>query len=250
MLTTLTVTGPIAAITINRPDARNALSLELLNELHAKASELAQRAPREGITVATLTGEGKAFCAGLDLKQVLSGPDAGRDLLRKLGELCIVLRTLPCTLVAAVNGPAVGGGCGLVTVCDLAITYTDNKMGFPEVDLGICPAVVAPWLVRKIGAGKARQVLLTGGIMSGSDAHALGIVSTLVPTAADVAGATQTLVSRLASGGQQAIAATKRLLNELDGSADVALSRRAAELSADIIATPETQEMLRKKVTV
>jgi hypothetical protein len=65
-----------------------------------------------------------------------------------------------------------------------------------------------------------------------------------------VAGATQTLVSRLASGGQQAIAATKRLLNELDGSADVALSRRAAELSADIIATPETQEMLRKKVTV
>jgi enoyl-CoA hydratase/carnithine racemase len=120
-------------------------------------------------------------------------------------------------------------------------------MGYPEVDLGVCPAVVAPWLVRKVGAGRARMILLMGGVVSGQRAHELGMVDRVVPTLADLDAATNEIVQRLTTGGPHALRATKTLLNELDGSNDASVVRKGADLSAQVVAMPETQQMLRAK---
>lgn len=248
-LAILTTAGPTATLTLNRPDARNSLSVDLLDAMHARLDELEQRPEA---TVLTVTGAGKAFCAGMDLKAVASddGLAAGLPLklLSSLAQFCVRLRRLPVVTIAKVNGAAIGGGCGLATVCDLAVTHADSKMGFPEVDLGVCPAVVAPWLVRKIGAGRARQVLLSGGVMTGQRAFELGIVNHVVPTAAHLDSACDEIAGRLATGGPSALRATKALLNELDGSLDEDLARKGAELSARVLATPEAQAMLRAKL--
>jgi len=244
-LATLTFEGPAATLSLNRPDARNALSFDLLAAMHARLDELAANPiPR----VAILTGAGKSFCAGMDLKQVLGNPQASLHLLTSLADFCLKLRSLPIPTIAAVSGAAIGGGCGLATVTDFAITHADSKMGFPEVDLGVCPAVVAPWLVRKIGPGRARAVLLRGGLMSGAEAAAVGIVNEVVPTREALEPAVTALTDKLASGGPNALGATKSLLNQLDGSLDSALARRGAELSAAVLATPEAQAALRSKL--
>jgi methylglutaconyl-CoA hydratase len=245
-LATLHVAGRTATLTLNRPDARNALSIELLRALHAQLDDLQ---PRNDISVLTITGAGKSFCAGMDLKLVLDDPHAPMMLLDLLASLTLKLRQLPMVTLAKVNGAAIGGGCGLACVCDLAITHADSKMGYPEVDLGVCPAVVAPWLVRKVGAGRARMILLTGGLMSGQRALELGMVDRVVPTIAGLDAAAAEMVQRLATGGPQALRATKSLLNQLDGSLDEAAVRQGAELSARVIAMPETQATLRAKLS-
>ncbi|MCW5764992.1 MAG: enoyl-CoA hydratase/isomerase family protein [Phycisphaeraceae bacterium] len=245
-LATLRVDGPIARLVINRPDARNALSIELLGALHDRLDELTHT--HAGAHVLVISGAGKAFCAGMDLKQIVGDAALAGRLLSGLGDLTTKIRRLPLTVLGAVNGPAIGGGCGIVTVCDLAITFADNKMGFPEVDLGICPAVVAPWLVRKVGPGRARQILLTGGLMSGAEALAHGIVTQCVPTLADLEPAVEAMATRLAAGGPAAMRATKSLLNELDGSMDDAILREAAAISASIVGSPETQATLKARL--
>ncbi len=241
--------GRIATLTLSRPEARNSLSLELLDALHQRIDSLASS---PDATVLVLTGAGKAFCAGMDLKAVATdeGLQSGlpKRLLASLAQVCLKIRALPMVTLARVNGAAIGGGCGLATVCDLAITHADSKMGFPEVDLGVCPAVVAPWLVRKIGAGPARAVLLSGGLMSGQQAFERGIVDQVVPSRDELDAACARVAQRLATGGPGALRATKQLLNELDGSLDAALGERAAALSADVLSRPEAQATLRAKL--
>lgn len=244
-LALLEITPPAARLTLNRPEARNALSLQLLSDLHAQADELGTRAD---VTVAVVTGAGKAFCAGMDLRAVVSDGAPALPLLQSLSDLCLKLRRLPMLLVARVNGAAIGGGCGLSCVCDFAVTHADSKMGFPEVDLGVCPAVVAPWLVRRVGAGRARTILLAGGLMTGQQAFEAGMVTAVVGTVAELDGAVEALVQRLVKGGPSALRATKALLNELDGSLDELVLRRGAELSARVLATPEAQELLRARL--
>jgi enoyl-CoA hydratase/carnithine racemase len=245
MLSTLSIAGRVATLTLRREGARNALSLDLLRDLHARVDELARDADA---TVCVLTGAGRAFCAGMDLKAVLDDERAAGTLLRSLADLCLKIRALPVVTVASVNGAAIGGGCGLACVADIAITHADSKMGFPEVDLGVCPAVVAPALVRKIGAGRARRVLLMGGLMSGQQAFECGIVDQVVPTLAELQGATEALAQRLAQGGPNALRATKSLLNQIDGSLDADMLHHGADLSARVVSSPETREMLRSKL--
>ncbi len=241
LLSTSTTSGRLATLTINRPDSRNAMSIDLLRALHERVDELAVRSD---ISVVVFTGAGKSFCAGMDLKAVLGDPAAPGVLLRLLADLCIKLRSLPMVVVGRINGAAIGGGCGLACVCDLAVTHADSKMGFPEVDLGVCPAVVAPWVVRRVGAGRARQMLLSGGLMTGVQAFEAGLVSRVVPSAGDLDPAIDELTARLATGGPQALRATKDLLNRLDGSLDAGLAQRGAELSAKVLALPEARAML------
>ena len=245
-LATLSIHGPIATLSLNRPDARNALSISLLADLRARVDELVGRSD---VTVVVLTGAGKAFCAGMDLKAVLDNHELALRLLSSLADLTIAIRSLPQVTLAKVNGAAIGGGCGLATVTDLCVTHADSKMGFPEVDLGVCPAVVAPWLVRKIGAGRARAVLLKGGLMSGTEAHDDGIVDHVVPTLAELEAFTTSLAQRLAAGGPQALRATKGLLNTIDGSLDREIVRRGAQLSASVLSTHDAQERLRAKLS-
>ncbi|MDX2148078.1 MAG: enoyl-CoA hydratase/isomerase family protein [Planctomycetota bacterium] len=241
----------MARLTLNRPEARNALSLPLLESLHARADELAARAD---LSVLVITGQGRAFCAGMDLKSVLSddgvGPDAfGRRLLQSLASLTLKLRALPQVTVARVNGAAIGGGCGLACVCDVALTHADAKLGFPEVGLGVCPAVVAPWLIHKVGAGRARRILLLGGLMTGAQALQDSLVDRLAPDEASLDALTDELVASLSQGGPHALRATKELLAAVDGSIAPELLARAAELSASVLATRETREILTAKLS-
>jgi enoyl-CoA hydratase/carnithine racemase len=253
-LAQLSVSGRVATLALNRPDARNALSIDLLRAMHARLDELSRLGetgyPGEtgSPSVLVLTGAGKSFCAGMDLKLILDDPQAPGVLLNLLADFTLKLRALPMVTLAKVNGAAIGGGCGLSCVCDLAITHADSKMGYPEVDMGVCPAVVAPWLVKKVGAGRARMILLTGGLMSGQRAFELGMVDRVVPTLADLDAAADEVAQRLATGGPHALRATKNLLNQIDGSTDATAVRRGAELSAQVVAMPETQETLRAKL--
>ena len=231
----------IVTLDLARPEARNALCAELIADLGTAVDAVAIDASAR---VLILGGEGKSFCAGMDLKAVADDPVAMGDMLRALSRVSRAIRRLSIPTIARVPGAAIGGGCGLMVVCDFAITHPESKLGYPEVDLGICPAVVAPWLMKKIGAGAARAMLLAGGTMSGAEGFRNGLATQLVAES-ELIDAAQTLADRLAKGGAQALAATKHWLNELDGSLDDAIADEAAEISARIIAGDEAQSRLR-----
>ena len=240
----LDINDKIATLTINRPDARNAMSVEILEAMHKAVDSLADTQT----SVLVITGAGRAFCAGMDLKAVLielSGdPAMGERLLTSLAELTLKIRKLDQVTLASVNGAAIGGGCGLTCVCDVTVTHADAKLGFPEVDLGICPAVIAPWVVKKLGAGVARKAMLMGGVMSGQQAFDIGLVDQLAPDRDGLETLTHQIADRLASGGPKALSATKSLLNKLDGSLEESLVMQGAQLSASVLATPEAQSAL------
>jgi methylglutaconyl-CoA hydratase len=239
--------GPIATLTLNRADAHNAMSIAMLQAAHECMDTLDAMDTKP--TVLVITGAGRSFCAGMDLKEVIIEDDASipRQLLETLARLTHRIRLFPAVTLARVNGAAIGGGCGLSTVCDISITHADAKLGFPEVDLGLCPAVVAPWLVRKIGAGKARQVLLTGGLMSGTRAAEFGIVTHAVETREELDETVKGAAAALATGGPDALRATKSLLNELDGSTDLDILLEAAALSASVLSTEDAQNRLKSR---
>ena len=241
-LARLEVDHHVARLTLNRPLSRNALSIDLIEALRTRVDEVG-----EGVRVLVLAGEGPSFCAGMDLKEVLDDDEAPGRLLGSLAELCLQIRALPAVVIARVQGAAIGGGCGLTCVCDFSVTHADSKMGFPEVDLGLCPAVVAPWLVRRLGAGQARRVLLTGGLMSGQEAGRIGLATHVAPSLETLDEALDELVDRVGSGGAKALAATKGLLNTLDGSLDETLARESAALSASILALEESRAALRAR---
>ena len=244
----VSIDGPIATLTLRRAEQRNALSLELLDALHAGVGEVARTG---GVRALVVTGEGKAFSAGMDLKQVLLDDESDRELPRRLlgslGELTLRLRSLPMVVIASVNGAAVGGGCGMVCVADIAISHAGATLGFLEVDLGLCPAVITPWVVRKLGAGRARAALLKGGVMSASEAHAIGLIDHLADDRAHLDVLTREIAERVAQGTSAALASTKGLLNTLDAPIDARLLERGADLSAERLVSDEAQARLRAR---
>lgn len=236
----------IATLTLNRPDARNALSPELIEAMNEAVEAVSRDATSgNGVRVMILGGSGKAFCAGMDLKGVMDDSKKMAEMLRGLSLFMRRVRRLPIPTIARVQGAAVGGGCGLMVVTDFAFTHPEAKVGYPEVDLGVCPAVVAPWLIKRVGAGKARAMLLAGGTMSGEEGLNAGLASHLV-SQDQLESASLDFAHKLLKGGPLAMAVTKRWLNELDGSMEEAPFEKAAELSAQVIAGEEAQTRLRK----
>jgi methylglutaconyl-CoA hydratase len=238
----LTHTHHIVTAEFNRPDKHNALSLELIEALHDALDAIEQD---RDMRVLILGGLGKSFCAGMDLRGVLNDVNAMGSMLSGLGRATYRIRQLPVPVIARVQGAAIGGGCGFAAVADIAITHPEAKLGYPEVSLGICPAVVAPWLVRKIGHGPARAMLLQGGTRNGEAAFKMGLVDHLVPHQ-ELNTATIDLAEKLSHGGGAAVAATKAWLNELEGPVSLETLERGAVLSTDVIAGAEAQERLKK----
>jgi methylglutaconyl-CoA hydratase len=239
-LVDLSIDGPIATITLNRPQKRNALSPELIVDFHAALDALGDA---DGVRAVVITGNGSAFCAGMDLRGVLDDPAAMAEMLGGLSRGLHRLRMVPYPTIAKVNGAAVGGGCGLAIVPDFTIAAESATMGYPEVDLGVCPAVVAPWLIMRIGAGPARAMLLEGGTMTATDAYARGLVTTVVPPES-LDREVLDLANRLVTGEATAMAVTKQWLNELDGSMEEDVFECAATVSAEVIAGEEAQTRL------
>ncbi len=230
----------IVIVTLNRPEARNALSVALIEALEAAIEQV----EREPARVLILAGAGAGFCAGMDLKGVLADAAGMRRMLRGLSQVMRRIRRLPIPTIAQVQGAAIGGGCGLMVVTDFAVTHPQAKVGYPEVSLGVCPAVVAPWLIRKVGGGRARALLLAGGTISGTTGYETGLATHQVPRDR-LEAEVQSLGRRLAEGGPQALGVTKQWINDLDGSLDDAVFEKGAEISADVIAGEEAQSRLR-----
>lgn len=231
----------VATFTLNRPEARNALSLDMIRAMHDAMDDIEGNADTR---VVIISGSGRSFCAGMDLKAVQDDPTAMGEMLRQLAIFNTRLRRLDVPTIAQVQGAAIGGGCGLMVVCDFSITHPEAKLGYPEVDLGICPAVIAPWLIKRIGAGKARAMLLAGGTMSGEEGFRAGLATHLVASD-ELDSAAHDLAGKLAKGGPRALAATKQWLNELDGSLDDELLNKGADISAELIQGEEAQTRLR-----
>jgi enoyl-CoA hydratase/carnithine racemase len=169
----------IAVVTLNRPEARNAINLEVVNELHMALETLG----RDGATrVLILTGAGKAaFASGADIRELRERRAA--DALRGINSsLFLAVERFPLPTIAAVNGYALGGGCELALACDLRIASETARFGQPEVGLGIIPAAGATYrLPRIVGAGRARELILTGRIIDADEALAIGLVNRVVP---------------------------------------------------------------------
>ncbi len=204
-----------ALITLNRPDKRNALSRTLLGELTAAVARAADDASVRSVI---LTATGSMFCAGLDLAEVaadISGdPSITEEDMSNLTRLYQAVQSLPKPTIAAVNGTAVGGGAGLISVCDYVLLAEDAKIGYPEVKLGLTAAVLTIFLLRQVGERQTRRLLLGGEMIDAVEARRIGLVNEIVP-ADQLLPRAEALAAELATGGPDAIAATKKLLDEL-----------------------------------
>ena len=206
------VEPPLITITLNRPEKRNALNPQLVAELTMAFSSAEADA---NCRVVLLKAEGKAFSAGLDLEslQAIAGQSHNKNLQdsRKLAELFRRIYTLPKPVIAVVTGPAIAGGCGLATVCDLTLAAPEAKFGYTEVKIGFVAAIVSVFLVRMIGEKHARDLLLSGRLIDAAEAVRIGLINEVVPADQIVARAKQ-LAGDLAANSPQSLAATKQLL--------------------------------------
>lgn len=223
------VADGVAALTLDRPEKRNALSVELRLALQEALDRTALDA---SVRVVTLAGAGPDFCAGADLADLERVAEAGREEslrdARALGSLFRRMRTHPRPIVALVHGRALAGGCGLATACDLVLAREDAELGYPEIHLGFVPALVMTMLRRKVGEGRAFEMVTLGRRYGAEEARALGLVNAVFP-AADFEDEAGRWVRELASRPPGALRLTKQLLYDLDGvDFDTGLERAAA----------------------
>jgi methylglutaconyl-CoA hydratase len=238
------VRPPAAVLTLNRADKRNALSRGLV----AALDDAVRRAADDpAARCVILTGAGPVFCAGLDLAELQESLGAGEgqspvwdDALR-LATVYDRIYTLPKPTVAAVNGAAVAGGAGLVSVCDLAVAVPEARFGYPEVRRGLVAAMVMPHLLRHVGERTARYLLLTGELIDAEEARRAGFVNAVVP-AEGLLERAWAWARSLAEGGPNALARTKDLLRRFSRQA-VALEE-AAQASAAPRLTEECRQGL------
>lgn len=211
--TTLTLSheGPIAFITLNRPDKRNAISYELIDDL-LKALREVESSP---VTILILTGAGKAFCSGMDLDNLraLTSRSHEENIAdsRQMAQMFRTLYEFPKVTIAAVNGPAIAGGCGLATLCDFTIASREAKFGYTEVRIGFIPAIVSAFLLRQVGEKLARELLLTGRIISADEAQRFGLANEVVPPDQLLERA-RALAAELLQNSPASLLAAKRLL--------------------------------------
>jgi len=237
----LTIDNGVALLALNRPDKRNAISYELIDDLLHALEEVAH----SPALVLILTGAGKAFCSGMDLEnlQALLGrtPEQSLQDTQTMARLFRSLYEFSKPSIAAVNGPAIAGGCGLATVCDFTLSVPDAKFGYTEVRIGFVPAIVSTFLLRQIGEKHARDLLLTGRIITADEAHRMGLVNEIVPTEKLMDRARE-LAAQLMENSPASLRYTKRLITdharrELDVQIEVAIRENAAVRS-----TPDFRE--------
>jgi methylglutaconyl-CoA hydratase len=203
---------PAAVITLARADKRNALSRQLITDLDAAVRRAADDPAARCVI---LTGDGPAFCAGMDLDELRSTLTADAEVIwadaQRLAELFDRIYSLPKPTIAAVNGAAVAGGAGLVTVCDVALSVPTAKFGYPEVRRGLVAAMVMPHLLRHVGERAARYLLLTGELIDAEEAARVGLINQVVG-ATGLLDDALTWAKQCAEGGPHALATTKDLL--------------------------------------
>jgi methylglutaconyl-CoA hydratase len=205
----------IKTITLDRADKRNALNQELIAKLR---TALDQAATDASVRVIVLRGEGKDFCAGLDLKENVPTDDAMVHLAsaRSLADLYLAMRHNPKPIIAAVHGRAIGGGAGLATASDIVLATDTSEFRYPEVNLGFIAAIVMSLLRRAVGEKRAFEIVALGEPIYARSAHELGLVNHVYPEAEFDARVNE-FASRLAEKYASAVSLTKDLLYHIDG---------------------------------
>jgi enoyl-CoA hydratase len=202
--------GPLVRITLNRPEVRNALNLEMVN---ACARVLDELEPDTGVGALILTGAGdRAFVAGADIAE-LKERDAVGSLAAINARLFRRIEAFPAPVIAAVRGYALGGGCEMTLACDLRVCGESAKFGQPEVGLGIIPAAGGTQrLPRLIGLSRAKELILTGRIIDAEEALRIGLVHRVVPDG-DVLAEAETLAKTILEKGSLAVRMAKLAMN-------------------------------------
>jgi methylglutaconyl-CoA hydratase len=230
----------IARVTFSRPEIHNAFNSTMISEMTDVFGE------KDGdIRVVVLTGEGKSFCAGADLnwmrgviKQTFDQNLAESNALAELFNKIYRCRR---PVIGRINGAAIGGGTGFVAVCDMAIAARSAKFSFSEVKIGVVPACIGPYVVKKMGEGKARELFITGERMNAERAHEVGLVNKVVDDD-QLDDAVDALVKTLLSSGPEAVAMAKKLVREVPEMTPAQFKPYTAEMIAKLRVSDEGQE--------
>lgn len=224
----------VAYLTLNRPERRNALSAEMIAELTAFAQAMgAGPAPRAVV----LAGAGDVFCAGADLTWMKAQIEADRETrIREARKLAIMLKALnemPVPLIGRIHGGAFAGGVGLACICDVVIAATGTKFALTETRLGLIPATIGPYVLRRMGEGNARQVFMSARTFGAEEARDLGLAARVVAPA-DLDDAVEAEVAPYLSAAPGAVAAAKALALRLGPQIDVDVIEASIRNLADI----------------
>lgn len=223
----------VCTITMNRPDKRNALNPELITALR---DAFARAEADADAKVVVLAAEGEAFCAGADLAylQRMQGFSYEENLndSTQLRDLLWQIYSYPKVVIAQVQGPAIAGGCGLVTVCDFSFAVAKANFGYTEVKIGFVPAIVMSFLMRKIGEGRARQLLLTGTVIDAREAYRMGLINCVSEKNMLTSDVETFAASLIQANSFEAMKMTKQLLAQmqsltLEASLDLAAAANA-----------------------
>ena len=230
--------GPVLRLTLNRPEVRNAFDEQLIAALTAAAAEAAEDRTLRAVV---LGGNGKTFCAGADIgwmsKAIAYTQRENLSDAEDLSRMLERLDTLALPLVGRIHGAALGGGVGLAAVCDIVVAAEDAVFALSEVKLGIVPAVVAPYVLRKIGVSAARELFLTGARFSAARAKEIGLVHEIVPVE-DLDAAIGRRLTEILSAGPKAVGIAKALIREIAG----ANPRDVIGLTTNTIASQRVSE--------
>ena len=232
--------APSGTIILDRPAARNALSRQSMGELKRAFDDLHQE---RRVRAVILTGAGSAFCSGIDLAEIQATSESDGAMTQwhhdvvQYKELLETMLRFPRPIIAAVNGPAVGAGAGLVLASDIVVGTESARFGFPEVRRGLVAGVATPLLTFRMGAGRAANLLLTGRLMDAHQAEAWGIYHELVKLEHVWARAHQ-VATEVSSAAAESLQMTKRLVNETIGE----LLRTLMTAGAAVSATARTTE--------
>jgi methylglutaconyl-CoA hydratase len=203
----------VATITLNRPDKRNAISFELIDDLLRALDEV----KKSDAIVLILSGAGKAFCSGMDLENLKAligrSPEQNLQDSQTMVRLFRALYEFPKVTIAAVNGPAIAGGTGLALLCDFTVAVPEAKFGYTEVRIGFVPAIVSTFLLRQTGEKFARDLLLTGRIFDAQEAARMGLVNEIVATE-NLMPRARELAAQLMQNSPSSLLATKKLLTD------------------------------------
>jgi len=231
----------IATVTLNRPEKRNALSFQLVDEILTALDEI----EKSDALVVILTGAGKAFCAGLDLDELkpMTGKSHAENVAdsRRMAGIFRRLYDFPKPTIAAVNGAAIAGGTGLATMCDFTLAVPEAKFGYTEVRIGFVPAIVSSILVWQVGHKIARDLLLTGRIFDATEAHRVGLVNEIVTFDRLISRARE-LATQLMENSPSSVRATKKLVNGFIAGALDQQIEQAVEQNAAIRQTADFRE--------
>ncbi|HMS93790.1 MAG TPA: crotonase/enoyl-CoA hydratase family protein [Tabrizicola sp.] len=223
----------VAYVTLNLPEKRNALSAQMIADLTDMARTLGSAATTRAIVLA---GAGKVFCAGGDLGWMKAQIEADRPTrmreARKLAEMLNALNTMPTPLIGRIHGGAFGGGVGLACVCDVAIAETAATFGLTETRLGLIPATIGPYVLARMGEGRARRIFMSARIFGAEEARNLGLVASVVPPA-DLDRAVEAEVEPYLSVAPRAVGAAKALARSLGPRIDATVIEDTIQRLAD-----------------